>query len=808
MLVSVAVENTAYSFDKAFSYKVPKNLENNVKPGMRVTVPFGAGNKTRVAVVLAYDNSKVDSKMKAIISVLEDEPVLTDEMIKLVFWIKQRYFCTLFEAVKLMLPAGISYKVNLVYKLSGKTDINLTHNQTIIVNKLKAYKKNITENVLNELEINEKSTDFAKLLSLGVVKSQDLTKRKALDATEKMVCLAGDFTAKLSSKQQEVYEMLQVVADVSVKELSYFTGASISVIKALVDKGAAKFYDQEVYRKPKYLKQSLEDEKLSFDLSFEQAEILDDIVDEFEEKEKRTALLYGITGSGKTSIFLKLIDYVIGKGQDVILMVPEIALTPQTIQIFKSKFGNDIAVFHSGLSIGERMDQWKMVERGLCKLAIGTRSAVFAPFKNIGLIVIDEEQEHTYKSEITPRYNAKEIARFRCAYSKAYCLLSSATPSLESYYMAKQGIFGFHKLEIRYGGAILPAVRIIDMNQEELFGNKTDISFALKKGLNDNFRDGKQSIVLLNRRGYHTMARCTECHTVLQCPHCSISLTMHSANNRLMCHYCGYSTQFSTKCPECNNNSMTYFGYGTQRAEESLQNAVEGARILRIDADSTSAKYSLEKKLDAFAKGDYDIMVGTQMVAKGLNFENVTLVGVLSADQSLYSDDFRSNERTFDLLTQVVGRSGRGKYEGQAIIQSYMPENSYLRLGAAQDYVSFYEMEKEFRKVMLYPPFVDILVIGFVGEEEKMVRLASEYFLYEISSYAREHEKNMPLRILRPSPAVVAKVGGKYRYKLIIKCKNTKNLRDMVADLLVKFAKNKDYANVTAFADPNPYSII
>lgn len=814
MLVTVAVENTAFSFDKAFSYIVPKDLENRLVPGMRVTVPFGAGNKTRVGMVLGYDNSKIDNKMKTIVQILDSEAVLSDEMIALVFWMKQRYYCTLFDAVKLMLPAGISYKVKLAYKLVGDSpdksalSLELSERQKEIVELIKSAKKPVNEDMLQAIGIDEKSKDFTKLLSLGIVASFDMAKRKANDASERMIAYIPNHGAKLSPKQQEVYEVLEMVGEVSAKELLYYTGASNAVIKAVVDKGAAKFYEQEVYRKPQFLKQDLQDIDKTLKLSPEQNIALYNIVNELETREKQVSVLYGVTGSGKTSIFLKLIEYVIGKGQDVILMVPEISLTPQTIQIFKSKFGDDIAVFHSGLSIGQRMDQWKRVKRGQCKLAIGTRSAVFAPFDNLGLIVIDEEQEHTYKSEITPRYNAKEIARFRTAHSGAYCLLSSATPSLESYYMTKKGIYGFHKLENRYGGAILPAVRIIDMNQEEIYGNKTDISFALKKALTDNLNSGRQSIILLNRRGYHTFAKCNDCGAVLQCPHCSISLTMHSANNRLMCHYCGYSVELNSKCPECKNDSVSYWGYGTQRAEESLQNAVPNARILRIDADSTSAKYSLEKKLDAFAKGDYDIMVGTQMVAKGLNFENVTLVGVISADQSLYSDDFRSNERTFDLLTQVVGRSGRGKYRGQAIIQSYMPENSYLRLGAIQDYPSFYDMEINYRMAMLYPPFVDILVIGFVGEDEKEARLASEHFLYEISSYASKYQKEMPLRILRPSPATVSKVAGKYRYKLIIKCKNTKNLRQMLSDLLISFAKNKDYSGVTAFADPNPYSIM
>ncbi len=807
MLVDVAIENTAFSFDMPFTYEVPSGV--TVIPGMRVTVPFGQGNKTRIGMVLDYSNKEKDAKTKTIVEVLDEEPVLTKEMISLAIWMKSRYFCTLFDAVKLMLPAGISYKVQLKYSLNKDFNIQseLDTNLEDILSKFDK-KKSYTAEQLLTLGVDINTKDFANLVKNGAILATDNAKRKAGDATEKMIFAVKDYEKKLSPKQTEVYEHLCSTGDISVKELMYYTGVGISVIKALSDKGAAIIYEKEVYRKPKYLKQSLEDEELNVSLSYEQALVFDDIIDEFESKSQHVSVLYGVTGSGKTSVFLKLIDYVIGKGLDAILMVPEIALTPQTIEIFKKKFGDNIAVFHSALSVGERMDQWKRVSRGECKLAIGTRSAVFAPFRNLGLIVIDEEQESTYKSEITPRYNAKEIAKFRAAFNKSYCLFSSATPSLESYHLGVTGKYGLHKLEKRFGKATLPSVRIVDMNNEVMFGNKTDISYPLTKALNDNLRNGKQSIILLNRRGYNTYASCKNCHTVIDCPNCSISLTMHSANNRLMCHYCGYSKEFSSICPKCNSDGVSYTGIGTQRAEESLIEAVPDARILRIDADSTMAKYSLEQKLDLFAKGNYDIMIGTQMVAKGLNFENVTLVGVLSADQSLYSDDFRSSEKAFDLLTQVVGRSGRGKFPGEAIIQTYVPENPYLKLAASQDYATFYDMEIAYRFAMLYPPYVDIIMIGFVGEDEARVKLSSEYFLYELSNIANQNKKQFPLRILRPSPAAVHKIGGKYRYKLIIKCKNTIEFRDVIADLLIKFAKNKDYKEVTAFADLNPSTIM
>ena len=488
-------------------------------------------------------------------------------------------------------------------------------------------------------------------------------------------------------------------------------------------------------------------------------------------------------------------------------MVPEISLTSQTIRQFRRWFGDGIALLHSGLSLGERLDEWKRVRRGEASIVVGTRSAVFAPVNNLGLVVIDEEQEHTYQSESSPRYDAREVARYRCWKQGAFCLLSSATPSVETTRMAQEKKFGFHKLSDRFGQAVLPQVELVDMNQDAPSG---DASFGktLARALKENFQEGKQSILLLNRRGYHTFATCQTCHEVVSCPHCSISLTYHSANGRLMCHYCGYSVPYSRYCPSCGSDTVTFRGAGTQKAEEQLQALLPEARVLRVDTDSVAAKYSLEKKLDQFAKGEYDVMVGTQMVAKGLDFENVTLVGVLSADQSLYSDDFRSNERTFDLLTQVVGRAGRGKYPGRAIIQTYAPENPVLHLAAQQDYFGFYRQEILFRQAMLYPPFVDILVIGFVGEKEALVKQGANAFLRDLGQLAREEYSDLPLRVLQPSPAAVAKVSNKYRYKLLVKCRNTPRLREMISRLLVQFASQREFQQVTAYADPNPYRIL
>lgn len=811
LFAQIAVENTVYHFDKLFTYRVPHGLQGQVVPGVRVSVPFGAGNRRRVGMVFSLTNQGGE-RVKDVESVLDREAALSPEMLELARWMKDRYYCTLFEAVKLMIPTGIHLRLREGYLLSQEaapTDReSYTDSQWRAVCLLRQAGKSVpAEQFLEGTGFTEQSPELADLLERGVVQKVNTAMSRVKDATSKMVrCIPG-YEGKLTPRQRDVYQTLLDVGEASEKELCYFTGASASVVRALVEKGAAEAFEYEVYRRPDFFSDE-EEGPAHLVLSPAQRKVLEELTEEYRNPEGcRSALLYGITGSGKTSVFLKLIQRVRDEGKSVIVMVPEISLTSQTIRQFRRWFGDGIALLHSGLSLGERLDEWKRVHRGEASIVVGTRSAVFAPVNNLGLVVIDEEQEHTYQSESSPRYDAREVARYRCWKQGAFCLLSSATPSVETTRMAQEKKFGFHKLSDRFGQAMLPQVELVDMNQDAPSGD-TSFGKTLARALKENFQEGRQSILLLNRRGYHTFATCQTCHEVVSCPHCSISLTYHSANGRLMCHYCGYSVPYSRHCPSCGSDTVTFRGAGTQKAEEQLQALLPEARVLRVDTDSVAAKYSLEKKLDQFAKGEYDVMVGTQMVAKGLDFENVTLVGVLSADQSLYSDDFRSNERTFDLLTQVVGRAGRGKYPGRAIIQTYAPENPVLHLAAQQDYFGFYRQEILFRQVMLYPPFVDILVIGFVGEKESLVKQGANAFLRDLGQLAREEYSDLPLRVLQPSPAAVAKVSNKYRYKLLVKCRNTPRLREMISRLLVQFASQREFQQVTAYADPNPYRIL
>ncbi len=814
-IAKIAVEKTVYHFDKAFDYVIPEDLLKTAKPGCRVMVPFGNSNTKRLGLILSTvnQNEKEKSKLKQITAVLDKLPLLSNEALNLVVWLKEHYFCTLFEASKLLLPTGINLEIKTEYSLKKAVDtIDLACFSKIeqqVIQYLSNFKKPVRKaKILDDLGLSNESNTLEKLCNIDIIEKNSEAFRKIGDATQKMVRLTNlSEIPKLTPKQKSVYSILIDTGSASLKELCYFAGVTPAVVNALVKKGVVELYDLEIYRNPYNQVESSESSE-NIVLSTEQQAAFNDLFKSYKSGKFEVSLLYGVTGSGKTSVFMRLIDEVILDGRSVIVMVPEISLTPQTIFLFHKRYGSSVAVFHSGLTLAERLDEWKRVKNGDALIAVGTRSAVFAPFENLGLIIIDEEQEYTYKSEMSPRYHARDVAKYRCAYNKALLVLSSATPSIESFYYAKSGRYSLNTLTSRYGKAKLPEVTVVDMNTEIESGNYTILSTELYKALDDNLINGKQSIVLLNRRGFNTFVSCKACGNVVTCPNCSISMTYHSANERLMCHYCGYSVPFTHECPTCHQDEVYYSGYGTQRAEQQLQECLPKANILRLDTDSTMTRLSYENKLRQFAQGEYDIIIGTQMVAKGLDFENVTLVGVLSADQTLYSNDFRSYERGFDLLTQVVGRSGRGKYPGRAIIQTFTPENNIIQLAATQDYQEFYNGEIVLRKVMLYPPFSDICVIGFVGTNEYKVRNASRSFLISLSELASSNFSKLPMRVLSPTPALICKVNNKYRYKIIIKCRNNLKFRTMISQLLVKFAEKREFSAVTVYADMNPENII
>lgn len=626
--------------------------------------------------------------------------------------------------------------------------------------------------------------------------------------SEKMMRLAdenADIAQKLTPKQQSVVNLLADVGAAEVNEICEFCSVGKSVLDNLVKYGICEYYKKEVFRNPYGNADSLVDRK-DIVLSAEQEKAFLTYSDMLKNG-GGTGLLYGVTGSGKTQVYLKLIDEAVDMGKDVIVMVPEISLTPQALSIFHKRYGKKVAVFHSGLSLGERNDEYKRADCGEAKIVIGTRSAVFAPLHNLGLIVIDEEQEHTYKSERTPKYNAADAANFRCKYNKALLLLTSATPSVESYSAAVNGKYKLCELNERYGKSTLPQVITVDMKAEIKGGNKTPVSNTLKNLLEETLEKKKQAILLINRRGYNTFIACNDCGHVITCPNCSISLTYHSYNNSLMCHYCGYSKPLDNVCTECGSKNIRYSGYGTQRIEDEIERLFPQARIIRMDADTTSAKFSHQRIFDAFSNGEYDILIGTQMVAKGLDFPNVELVGVVNADNSLYDENYTANERSFDLITQVVGRSGRRNASGKAVIQTINPNNEIIEFASRQDYKAFYDSEINLRKLLTYPPFCDIYSVSFTSEDENKSALCAKEFFDIFVELNKTEYKNEKFIVLGPSPAKISKISNNYRHRLAIKCKNSKSVRRMLNDILQKIAKMKEYKEVTVGIDLNPYDM-
>lgn len=624
------------------------------------------------------------------------------------------------------------------------------------------------------------------------------------DKNTKMVRLRENEASvkKLTPKQQTVLNLLYDVGAAQLNEICEFCSVGKSVVDNLVKYGVCEYYEKEIYRNP-YSNITSNCKKEEIILSNAQQKAFDTYNAMLHSK-GGTGLLFGVTGSGKTQVYLRLIDEAVAMDKDVIVLVPEISLTPQMLSIFHKRYGKQVAVFHSGLSLGERNDEYKRALRGDAKIVIGTRSAVFAPLQNIGLIIMDEEQEHTYKSERTPRYQTREIAKFRSKYNKALFLMTSATPSVESYSAALSGKYTLCEMTERYGDSKLPKVITVDMKQEIKNGNKSPISETLREMIKENLERKKQTILLINRRGYNTFIACNSCGHVITCPNCSISLTYHSYNNLLMCHYCGFAKPLDNICPECGQNSIRYSGYGTQRIEDELSRLFPEARVLRMDADTTSKKFSHQKLFDSFSNGEYDILIGTQMVAKGLDFPNVTLVGVVNADNSLYDENYTAQEKSFDLITQVVGRSGRRNENGYAVIQTINPYNEVIKYASKQDYHSFYENEIALRKVLTYPPFCDIYSVSFISEDENNAALCAKAFFEFLVKLNKEEYSSEKIIVLGPSAAKISKLNNEYRYRLAVKCKNSKIVRKMLNDILNRLSKIKEYSGVSVSVDLNP----
>lgn len=808
LTAAVAIEKTCYNYDKLYSYVVPEEMQGQLSEGCRVKVSFGHG--LRQGIVMHLCKTGDISGLKEISQLIDKEPVLSPEMLSLGKFMKEHCYCTYFDAFTAMLPTGLSVKITYSYNVDKNAEISdflLSPEETAIVDYLTARKKPVRHDLLLKAFSLEDEGVINALVEKGIINKTETVKRRISDVTVKMIRLKGEIPErKYTPSQEEVLKVLTETGEASVKEICYFTGVGVSVTNNLVKKGICEYFDAE----PPKIQNEVNTETVKEDiiLTSQQQKAYTDLLKHYQSGKPSVSLLYGITGSGKTSVFMKLIDKVNEDGKGIICMVPEISLTPQLLSKFTERYGKRVAVFHSGLSVGKRLEEWKRVKNGEANIAVGTRSAIFAPLKNTGLIVMDEEQEYSYKSSATPRFHARELAKYRCFVNKCPLVLSSATPSVESCYYAQNGRYSLSRLDKRYGKAKLPHVITVDMNKESEQGNKSGYSSVLLEAIDDNLKYGHQSIILLNRRGHNTFVSCRSCNEVISCPNCSISLTFHSANNRLMCHYCGYNIPAPDKCPSCGSDKLRYSGAGTQRAEQELREFFPDAGILRLDTDSTMQRYAYEKKLSDFRSGKYDIMLGTQMVAKGLDFPNVTLVGVLSVDSMLHNEDFRSYERTFSLLTQVAGRSGRGGLEGRAIIQTYEPENPIIEFAAAQNYDEFFNAEIALRSAMLYPPFVDIGVIVFSSEDKQQSHDAADYFTERLKTVAKDKYNELPLRVMGPSPASILKMGGKYRFRIIIKFKNCRRFREMLSGLLTDLGNNRKYSDVSVYADIDPDSII
>lgn len=814
ILAQVFAEKTTINFDKSFSYRVPENMRETVAVGRRVLVPFGKGDKKRQGVIVGVlETENTDDKIKPISKILDEKPIVTDEMLKLAQFMADRYFCTFYDALKPMIPLGINVKVVKSFVLKRDYDeidmSALSADERLIVDSLFNARGEVKAKKLMEIIGVSSESIFDNLLEQGIILSQENAVRRVGDASVKMVRLAENYEEiadEYTQTQKKVASFLLECGSASVKEVAYFTGVSPTTVNTMINKGRLTCFEAEVLRSPYEIAD--EGEMSEITLTDEQGKAFESIKKDMSDKNGgNVGLLFGVTGSGKTQVFLRAIDECILSGKNAIVMVPEIALTPQTMSIFSRRYGKKIAVFHSAMSLGARTDEWKRVKSGEARIAIGTRSAVFAPMENIGLIIMDEEQEHTYKSEGSPRFHARDIARFRAKYHNCLFLMASATPSVETYSLAKSGFYSFYTLKNRYGSVTLPKVQTANMKEQYKKGNFGIFSDVLCEALRDTLDNKKQAIILLNRRGYQVVVTCTNCGAVRQCPNCSISMTYHTANNRMMCHYCGYSEEYTDKCKICGENNVRLSGFGTQKAQEELQNIFPTMRILRMDADTTMTRFSHEKKLTAFKNGEYDVMIGTQMVAKGLDFPNVTLVGVINADQLLYGNDFRGYEKTFSLLTQVIGRSGRSE-KGTAVVQTIAPDNEIITLSAEQDYEAFYETEILQRKILTYPPYCDLCVVGFSGvNREKTLGCANDFF-DNLKKRIETEYNDLKVITLGPSPCNIPKISNKYRFRLIIKCKNSKRFRELILKILKETGNTAKFKNISVFADINPENII
>jgi len=810
LIAEVIVDHRSRMVDKAFDYLIPDNLSDKVGVGTRVLVPFSRGNSVLEGFCVGLKDKKPLKNTKEIIEIANDTPAFDEKMLETIEYMHGEYFAPYLDIIHAIVPAGTDTKSR----------------EWIGLNKITEERSEIRRKIIEYLVDNGGGMEKSALVSLigrnidnqlrAMLKNGTLTKeyyqsneikQKTIRAVRLSITSeqAAEEIEKLEKKAPVQAKMLNILSAnefIALSDLRKFSGGSYNAVTALCDKGFVSTFELAVERNPLANKEIKKSERLK--LTDEQKIAVDSINTAADSGNFEEFLLHGVTGSGKTEVFMQVIDHIVSMGKTALVLVPEIALTPQMVSRFLNRFGERIAVFHSKLSMGERYDQWQRIKNGGADIVIGARSAVFAPLDNIGVIIIDEEHSDTYKSEMSPRYDAKEVAAFRAKQYGASIVYASATPSAKSCYRARSGEISLITMNYRYNKNDMPDIKIADMREELNCGNRSMFSRALTNELKKNIENGEQSILFLNRRGFSTFVSCRSCGFTAECPHCSISLTYHKYGNVLKCHYCGYTIPNYTLCPQCGSKYIRYFGGGTQRVETEIQKLFPQITTLRMDVDTTGKKESHEKILEKFEKEKTDVLIGTQMVSKGLDFENVTLVGVISADTMLHINDYRSSERTFSMLEQVTGRAGRGRKKGRAVIQTYSPEAEAILCAQKHDFDSFYNAEIENRKLMWYPPFSEIINIMFSGASESLVPQTAKYFMKLLGDLSDTEQK---IQVLGPVPSSVSKIKNKYRWQIIIKCENSKALNERLKKAAYECAANKNYKNVSVIIDKDPTMI-
>ena len=837
LFASVHILDVPYHADRAYDYFVPPELRPHITVGTLVCVPYGNANRKVPAVVTNLSDTCAFENVKPILSCLTSGAALNEEMMALCAFLKEHTLCTIGDAVRAAVPAAAISKTAVYYSAipveNAAEKLSRLGDKAAFVYSFIAARDKVSQARLRTEFGPECAELAASLHKHGLISAQTEIKENRTEKKRRFFSLSDGLTnadalenalAKMRSPAQaSILRTLSQNGEMSEEDLVAVTGTSRVQISSLLKKGQIVERTEDTFRDP-FSEKILPSDVGDSPLSEEQSAAYDTLRSLYESGEAKAALLHGVTGSGKTRVILSMIDRVLEDRRGVIILVPEISLTPQMVGIFLARYGERVAVIHSSLSAGERYDAWRRIRDGLADVVIGTRSAIFAPLSSVGLIVIDEEQEHTYKSDANPKYLAHDVARFRCAHHKALMLLASATPSVNSYYKAKSGKYSLIEMKQRYGRATLPHVIVTDMRGEAGGGTLSPLGHVLKDRLTETVAADKQAIVFLNRRGYNSFISCRKCGEALKCPNCSVSLTYHvfralgsgeteedygktrAERGTLSCHYCGYRTRVPEKCPSCQSEHFHFRGYGTQMLEAEMAKLDPAPRVIRMDMDTTQSKFSHEELLSQFRRGEADVLLGTQMVTKGHDFPDVTLVGVINADSSMYLDDYRASERTFAMLTQVIGRAGRADAPGVAVVQTFNPTSDVITLASNQDYGEFYRREIRLRQALVFPPFCDIAVVTLASRDEALLSGATVRLREWVRDAVAGPYADLKLIVFGPFEAPVYKIQGVCRNRLVIKCRLNRRSREMLAHILTDFGKNAG-KRLSISVDLNPNTL-